>query len=991
MATLDKNIITDMGILSNEAYDDYGQYFVFDENGKRLNSTIKTPNGTYTIIDSADTSTSMQALLLKAPDGSFVIAFRGTKEVGDVVTDLLIGVSSLFTATITAFNAQRPDAIAFVQKALDNPDYNIDKSNLTLTGHSLGGILAQSIASVNGYDAYTFNALGTSGLTRFEGASGQNILNLSYTDGGILNGDPLSNALTFLGNQQVGAVLPMIGENFSLGAHSMDYMNMVIRLYNNVLENFTSDTTYLEVTRAYVENDRLKSFFGYSYEKTNQYFFTDANVLDGSASNLSFNFLRDLTNTQIADQAKIDTAVLFALIKLNGFAVEGTLSSYNTLNLAKYSTQYIEDRSLMLFHMLDPVARPVGDYYFEDMGYEVHLGSEGIFIKNPEVLFGTDTSDVLEGNEKEDHLFGMDGEDTLNGNEGDDYLEGGTGNDILKGGQGYDKYIAGNGDTIMDSDGKGAVYFIKEYLTGGEKNAGTGCEGDEYHGNGGTYTLKDKRLTFVKDETGETLTINEFTNGQLGITLEDNEADGGGCPVEGACPHPVAPPTISLAPSTQSIGGTSGGGTSGPAPKLVCVYSPELNSTGIGGGESSTSPIVLDLNRNGITSISLAASTALFDYDGDGVKENTAWIENSDALLINDINNDGINNNATELFGNYTKNSDGSIAKSGYQALSYYDTNSDGVVNATDTRFSELKLWLDANGDGVTDTGELKTLSEAGITSLALNSATPYIPTSENTNTIIQETTFTDAQGEGIMRDILFRYENTSTNKDGVYFDMDGNGIKEKMLTWTEPNQWMIVKDINGDGKINNGSEIVGNRMTLSDGTKAADTIQTLMKLDINHDGVVDATDNSGLVFWTDRNHNGITDIGELEALGAAGAIQTIKLNPYQTLLSGYDGNHDGVINSSDNISNYLYIQTNSDNSVTLYLPDDASARTMISGYTGNENIQTSQGEKIIKNVLFYSGTLILSDESIGKDAPIYTSKSNNNYYKQKYLKIILK
>ncbi|MDD2367917.1 MAG: hypothetical protein PHQ90_01365 [Sulfuricurvum sp.] len=32
----------------------------------------------------------------------------------------------------------------------------------------------------------------------------------------------------------------------------------------------------------------------------------------------------------------------------------------------------------------------------------------------------------------------------------------------------------------------------------------------------------------------------------------------------------------------------------------------------------------------------------------------------------------------------------------------------------------------------------------------------------ENTNTIIQETTFTDGAGEGIMRDVLFRYENTS-------------------------------------------------------------------------------------------------------------------------------------------------------------------------------------------------------------------------------------
>lgn len=99
----------------------------------------------------------------------------------------------------------------------------------------------------------------------------------------------------------------------------------------------------------------------------------------------------------------------------------------------------------------------------------------------------------------------------------------------------------------------------------------------------------------------------------------------------------------------------------------------------------------------------------------------------------------------------------------------------EGVVDATDTRFSELKLWIDSNQDGITNSGELKTLTEMGVTALTLNDpSTPYIPTTEETNTIIQETTFTRHSREdgnpadiietGIMRDVLFRYENTSTN-----------------------------------------------------------------------------------------------------------------------------------------------------------------------------------------------------------------------------------
>ncbi|MDD4855045.1 MAG: Calx-beta domain-containing protein, partial [Sulfuricurvum sp.] len=625
-----------------------------------------------------------------------------------------------------------------------------------------------------------------------------------------------------------------------------------------------------------------------------------------------------------------------------------------------------------------------------------------------DTIFGGEINNVLIGGGGKDTLYGMGESDTLQGGKGNDILVGGYSDqvdaftDYLYGGDGKDTYISGDSDHIMDSDGKGSVYFEGKLLTGGTKPAGSGCGtgpdgSDEYYGNAGVYKLSGSTLTFTKD--GKILTIENYhkDNKDLSITLKDNEGDGGACPSPTHdCPKPVNPifnfnfslpipiqpvtynkRTISIyhyssgsADTYTSTPSTPHTTSTPPAPKVACPNLPNYNSAGKGGGGGGTPPVVLDLNRNGITSISMATSTALFDYDGDNVLENTAWIEGGDALLVNDINNDGIINNASELFGNYTKNSDGSIAKSGYQALSYYDTNSNNVIDVSDTRFEELKLWIDANGDGVTDTGELKTLSEMGVTSLTLNSATPYIPTTENTNTIIQETTFTDANGEGIMRDVLFRYENTSTNTDGVYFDMDGNGIKEKMLTWTDPNEWMVVKDINGDGIINSGREVVGNNMILSNGTKAADTIQALKTFDINNDGKVDSADNSGLAFWTDRNHNGLTDIDELEALGAAGAIQTIKLNPYQTLLSGYDNNKDGVINSSDQVSNYLYIQTNADDSVTLYLPDNAQAKAMIAGYTGGESIQTSQGEKVIKNILFYAGySMDLNDTLNGTDA----------------------
>lgn len=44
------------------------------------------------------------------------------------------------------------------------------------------------------------------------------------------------------------------------------------------------------------------------------------------------------------------------------------------------------------------------------------------------------------------------------------------------------------------------------------------------------------------------------------------------------------------------------------------------------------------------------------------------------------------------------------------------------MVDAKDTAWSELKVWIDADSDGATDTGELHTLSELGIKSLNVSS-----------------------------------------------------------------------------------------------------------------------------------------------------------------------------------------------------------------------------------------------------------------------------
>jgi hypothetical protein len=54
------------------------------------------------------------------------------------------------------------------------------------------------------------------------------------------------------------------------------------------------------------------------------------------------------------------------------------------------------------------------------------------------------------------------------------------------------------------------------------------------------------------------------------------------------------------------------------------------------------------------------------------------------------------------------------------EALATLDSNGDGVLDSTDTQYADLRVWVDANSDGVTQAGELLSLTELGITSFNL-------------------------------------------------------------------------------------------------------------------------------------------------------------------------------------------------------------------------------------------------------------------------------
>jgi len=132
-------------------------------------------------------------------------------------------------------------------------------------------------------------------------------------------------------------------------------------------------------------------------------------------------------------------------------------------------------------------------------------------------------------------------------------------------------------------------------------------------------------------------------------------------------------------------------------------------------------PLALDLDGDGIETVSADAGV-IFDFNGDGIKTGTGWLSGDDGFLVLDRNGNGSIDNGSELFGIDTVKADGSLASDGFDALRELDSNGDGLFDAKDEAFDQVRVWQDKNQDGISQPDELKTLTELGISALNLDS-----------------------------------------------------------------------------------------------------------------------------------------------------------------------------------------------------------------------------------------------------------------------------
>lgn len=117
-----------------------------------------------------------------------------------------------------------------------------------------------------------------------------------------------------------------------------------------------------------------------------------------------------------------------------------------------------------------------------------------------------------------------------------------------------------------------------------------------------------------------------------------------------------------------------------------------------------------------------------------------------------------------------------------------------------------------------------------------------------------------------------------TTGKGGkkVNFDLNGDGKADRTEWMKKGSQdGMLVADYNGDGKINDGREMMRN--TGEDGTafKYKNGWEKLSALhDKNKDGQISGDELKDLKMWVDSNGDAKTDPGELKSLASLGISQ---------------------------------------------------------------------------------------------------------------------
>ncbi len=453
---------------------------------------------------------------------------------------------------------------------------------------------------------------------------------------------------------------------------------------------------------------------------------------------------------------------------------------------------------------------------------------------------------------------------------------------------------------------------------------------------------------------------------------------------------PNGPPP-SAVPDPNQVG--QEGTHTGFNPKDGNVESGVGNEYSPGGSLSTSVPVILDLNGDGVRITPESSSNIFYDTAGDGQQHRTAWAGVGDGVLVLDVNNNGIIDQKDQIdFTTWDP-----TAQTDMQALKdVFDTNHDGKLDSGDTDWSEFKVLV-TNADGTTS---LETLSTLGIVSINLTSNNQEIDLPDG-SAISGETTYTksdsttglaadavlasDANGYVVTRTVTLNGDG-STTIDNKASNADGSLANETISTISADGKTTSIKfDDDGDGVIDRFQSDVlvingdGSKTETLSNYDSSDTILTSKQVtgtssdgktitisrDFTGSGSYDQTevDATGVggdltVTLTDLNRNGSTHDKTITTTSADGLTKTIATQLTGSGVVNHTETDDTVVGGggtrTETVTDYAGSGTGGINrisQVATAISSDGSTRTVTSDNDGDGTTDLTTSSTITHNM----------------------------------------
>jgi len=167
-------------------------------------------------------------------------------------------------------------------------------------------------------------------------------------------------------------------------------------------------------------------------------------------------------------------------------------------------------------------------------------------------------------------------------------------------------------------------------------------------------------------------------------------------------------------------------------------------------------PLVINLTG---APVELTESSFQFDIDSDGQQDEISFVRPGSGLLVLDINEDGVINNGSELFGANTGQ--------GFAELAQYDSDANLWIDENDPIFEKLQVWTkDEQGND-----SLVSLNDAGVGAIYLGSTASEFDLTDDQNQLLGKVqrsgVFLKENGEvsSIQQIDLAKHDTSTTDK----------------------------------------------------------------------------------------------------------------------------------------------------------------------------------------------------------------------------------